>query len=819
MQLIWLCLLPAVAVLLLWGLLSKNKGTPMLWIARGFGLCFLSLLVCAFLGDRLQDYDIRFLFSDEGFITINEVCTDNNAVLVDGATENCDYVEIYNASMEDYSIAGWYLSDDPDHPLSERLTSTVVPAQGYVLIYLGGTADIRAESVDISLSKDGDYLSLCDLSGNVVDSVEIPALGEDQCYARVKDGGSKWSVCYSSPLLDNSTASEIFDETLSAPEFSVSGGFYSESFTLTLSIPYAGSIYYTDNGETPNLFSTKYNGAITIEASDSPSDATVIRAIAYNLRKTAQSSVATETYLVFTDDAGIFTDGVYTLSLTTDAANLYGYETGIFIEGVTYDRAVEEKGEEVSPFFDENWWQDWERSAYVSVFDPNGDEVLSQNVTMKTHGNTSLSKLAKSFNLYAEDGQTLAYDFFGFGEDTSIVVRNGASDSTTYIRDGFTQSLCTDRAVETQEYLLCAVYINGHFYGAMTLGEKYSQEYFAKVSGAAAEDITILKNGNLTHGSEKAAAEWNDLMEYASTHDLSDPDAYEYVCSQLDIDSFIDLVCINRYIGNWDSYPRNNTYWWKVEGGKWQLCLQDLDLAAGNIGDLREILEGGDEETDNPPEDTENDEPVEDATDDSSFVTSEDAIWTAEIDPFTVSVDITLWDSDLFSALIRNDTFRQKFVTAFLDIAQVNFDPDTVAERLSAVVEDFLPLWQYATGRDADEGTDAFAGITGYYEARFAYVTEYLKENFYLKGTLAPVTLESSENTGGSISLNTTTPDLSGGAKTYYYYTDYPVSLTAVPDEGYTFVCWLETGETDETIEVSFTSAGVTRTAVFAPAE
>ena len=52
------------------------------------------------------------------------------------------------------------------------------------------------------------------------------------------------------------------------------------------------------------------------------------------------------------------------------------------------------------------------------------------------------------------------------------------------------------------------------------------------------------------------------------------------------------------------------------------------------------------------------------------------------------------------------------------------------------------------------------------------------------------------------------------------YFTDYPVTVTAVPAEGYRFVGWQGDCESEETvIEVDVTGEGICLRAVFAPEE
>ena len=69
---------------------------------------------------------------------------------------------------------------------------------------------------------------------------------------------------------------------------------------------------------------------------------------------------------------------------------------------------------------------------------------------------------------------------------------------------------------------------------------------------------------------------------------------------------------------------------------------------------------------------------------------------------------------------------------------------------------------------------------------------------------------------GGIIQLNTTTPDLSDGSWTGKYYTDYSVTATAIPTDGYEFAGWSGSVTSDsDTIEAEVEVGGIVLEACF----
>ena len=108
----------------------------------------------------------------------------------------------------------------------------------------------------------------------------------------------------------------------------------------------------------------------------------------------------------------------------------------------------------------------------------------------------------------------------------------------------------------------------------------------------------------------------------------------------------------------------------------------------------------------------------------------------------------------------------------------------------------------------------------------------YFAKALGLSGEVGEVTLETacmtgvsydgavSDEAGGTVLLNTIAPDFEKGVWRGSYFTDYPVTVTAVPAEGYRFVGWQGDCESEETvIEADVTGEGICLRAVFAPEE
>ena len=139
-------------------------------------------------------------------VRINEVMTSNKTALSDSTGAYPDWIELINASGETVDITGWSLLDKASRTTYFSFPEYSLAPGETVLVYASGHFSSEAGSdfnAPFRLSSSGDTLMLSDSHSTVVESINIPALGANQSYAR-KDGG--WSVTSEyTPGLENTT--------------------------------------------------------------------------------------------------------------------------------------------------------------------------------------------------------------------------------------------------------------------------------------------------------------------------------------------------------------------------------------------------------------------------------------------------------------------------------------------------------------------------------------------------------------------------------------------------------------------------------------
>jgi hypothetical protein len=194
----------------------------------------------------------------------------------------------------------------------------------------------------------------------------------------------------------------------------------------------------------------------------------------------------------------------------------------------------------------------------------------------------------------------------------------------------------------------------------------------------------------------------------------------------------------------------------------------------------------------------------------------------------------------LMKNLLANEEFRQQFSVTFLDIINKNFAYSQVHDKLyemAKIYEAPMVNSYHRFNREeftADTFWENIAVLDEFYDKRPDYIIPYLAEAMGVPASTGQVTLqtaciEQGENMeqadglsseGGSIVLNTITPDLSSGEWSGTYLTAYPIEVTAVAADGYRFAGWWGSlSSEEETIQVGVPEDGVCLRAIFVKEE
>lgn len=386
----------------------------------------------------------------------------------------------------------------------------------------------------------------------------------------------------------------------------------------------------------------------------------------------------------------------------------------------------------------------------------------------------------KNFTLYArkEYGGSSNFDENIFPDVSSHKLTLRQGDANT-----FCQTLVRDRDIATQRYRCVSVFLNGEFWYQTSLLEKYDACYFEERYGIDRSNIVVNNQGGVGEGTEEDLALRREIDEFLASHDLAEQSAYEEFGKLVDLQSYIDFICANVYMDNMDFSESGNVIMWRsrengpgaYEDARWRWALYDLDAAGW--GDY--VYWGLDAQQEK-----------------NSF----------NLQPRFVERPVN--QQPIFQALKRNPDFCRQFVLTFMDLANTNFSYERVESRIEEYEQDLQ-----ASGGGADWDRKYYEE---FYGNRAGYITAYLGVEFGLTGSVEEVALSVDDPAGGTIVLNTIEPDLSAGAWSGVYYTDYPVTAQARPAPGYVFAGWEgETNSAESRIQVPVREGGISLRAVF----
>lgn len=684
--------------------------------------------------------------------------------------EELCYVSVTNEGSLIFNANQMYLSDEEEnlkkYPLGEI---TVSPGETWTVT--------AAYNHLIDFQENGHTeVFLADGQGKLLDHITVPVLAEEESYVRRKGETPAWQIRSNQPA---GPADEIPE-----PVFSRRGGYYDQPFDLELSAEAGSRIYYTLDGGNPGPETLLYGQPIRVEnrsgepnrfrsvpnvvtdwrdrqreINGEPVDkATVVRAVAVDSQGRT-SGIVTQTYFVGLDQYREKT----VVSIAADPEDFFG-EDGIYVTGKEYDAWYEANAEWISthPKREYDWiWEDepepnfmkrgdaWERSGNVELL--RGREELNQPAGFRISGSSSRDSFFKRLNVYAREA------YSGSSLFRSQIFEEKATHSFT-LRDGFLNafvpSLVAGRDLAVLQGIPTAVFLNGEYWGDCYLCEKYHDSFFASTYGVRESNVRFLKISRDSRMTEDERSLYeSEFTDFFREKDLADPKNYEDFCRRADVQSYIDFLCTNLYVNNEDMTDTQNILLWRVnepEGeqekdGRWRWGLYDMDLRWGEIREAQGV--GHDYEAN-----------------------------TFSVPIPHIFYGMSYADQPMYQALRRSQVFCRQFVLTFMDLANTVFEPEAVLERLAR--------WGVTGGEYAE-----------FFARRPEYIIPYLAEEFGLKGTLETVKVTVNFPEAGKVVLNTVTPDLSGGAWSGRYYTDYPISLEAKEEEGYSFVGWEIGGE------------------------
>ena len=371
--------------------------------------------------------------------------------------------------------------------------------------------------------------------------------------------------------------------------FSVPGGFYESSFSLSLEcLSSLHHVRYTTNGALPDATSLLYEQPLWLDESlyshsdiytirtcpenffylpDSVQHCIVIRAAVFDENDSCISKTKTQSYLI-RDLANIDTR-LPMLSICADSLDLFDYEQGIMVPGILFDST--------NPQHTGNYYQtgrEWERVVNVEYHDLSNDGI-NQTCGLRTHGNRARRYPQKGLKIYAREEygkKRFTYPFFEnslLNSFKHLVIKPYSSlYPYTGIQDYICSQTAIDMGLEAGLSRPVILFLNGEYWGIYFLQEKMDERYLEDHFDIDKEHCQIVGNWNglAKYGGQVNAygdnIEFANMMDWLETAYLGEESDYQHLCELIDIDNFIDC--------------------WKTDNGRWRGFFNDGDAALNN---------------------------------------------------------------------------------------------------------------------------------------------------------------------------------------------------------------------------------------------
>lgn len=521
---------------------------------------------------------------------------------------------------------------------------------------------------------------------------------------------------------------------------------------------------------------------------------TILRASAYSEATQEYSEVVSRSYFVEPNIQNRYTVPVISISLDND--KFYGYEDGIGVPGILFDNwRTDNPDAPINGFAPANYQlrgSSSEVEIHFNYFE-NGEEILNHNAGLRINGGYTRSYPNKSLRLYAKSkyGESNFRHNFFEGYDTNkfkrLILRNSGNDAgASFFRDVLAHKLTENLNFDIQESQPIVVFINGEYNGLRNIRERYDKKYFESVHDIPEDSLDFLEN--YLEVKEGDRVMYDEMMDFFTQNSFNDDIVYEEGVTYLDPINFTDYYATNIYVAN-DDWPGNNFLFFRhkttydanngeigVKDGRFRWILKDLDR--GFYLNMR--FENGYE--------------------------GNTLAWATEENQATL----------IIRRLLENEKFKQYFINRFADLLNTTFKED----RVLSIIENFEDLYS----PEIEENGRRWHGFTlmpsawqndvnrmkNFAVNRPTHQREHIIEKFDLDGVFDLVLNLSNEDHGfiqlNSININSTTDGIGTSAYPWLgeYFLNVPISLKAIPKEGYEFSHWSgASNSTDEEISLT----------------
>jgi len=669
------------------------------------------------------------IFIDHGVsqnIMINEFMADNTKTIKDDQGDYDDWVEIYNAGTSPADLGGMYFGNDPEKPAGWQIPDT---APGITTIKPGG-------HLVFWFDKD-------------------TAKGLLHVNLKIDKDGSRIILCgHDKKTIIDEVIFNVQKKDISygrIPDGSDKWRFMNNP-SPGKPCDDKGSV----KGTSPDpVFSHKegfYNNSIKLEISSPVKNTHIYYTIdgsnpeekgnmLYSEPIDLDSTTVIKTR-AFTDNyfpGKIITKTYFindssclpAVSLSITPGNLYDKKTGI----MTNPRA-----KDIKP-------------AWFEYYNTEGKKYLSMGLGIKPAGNASLSLPKKSFTLDSKKkygNSRIKYKFFDDRQADSfggLLLRTG--NIVSLLRSALICEVnrSLNNPVDMQAYKPVSMFLNGKYQGIYFLMERKGRDFININYGTKKVDI-IEKLGFVVAGDAK---DYTELISFIKNNDFTDDSVFNILRKKTDISNLTDFWIYEIYTSKGDSYGNIRCWKERSENGRWRWIGYDYDWWVGY-------------------------------NDTSLF-------------RHTISDKVEKYI--FLGKILENTGYRNTFINRMADMLNTVFLPENLDSITGSLIQGLgneikkdILRWNL---NNFDESLVlknheiSINSLKEFIDKRPSVLREQIITRFCLKGSYG-LTVSVSPESGGYIKINTI------GIRNYpwngIYFTGVPVTITAIPEEGWEFTGW-----------------------------
>ncbi|MDG2122830.1 MAG: CotH kinase family protein, partial [Verrucomicrobiales bacterium] len=342
-----------------------------------------------------------------------------------------------------------------------------------------------------------------------------------------------------------------------------------------------------------------------------------------------------------------------------------------------------------------------------------------------------------------------SYDAVGF--------RNGGDNwPNAMLRDPMSPSIVKGQMQnDVAFYQPVVLYLNGDYRGIHNARLRMGDSYFFNRYGIQPGGYDLLvKEHAPPSGSTQlvvkdgTADAYTSFEDFIENNDMADPTNYQNAIAQIDLDNFMDYCAMTDFVYE-SSWHHNQEFWReRKSGAKWRWNINDIDRGFNTSNVTSSLLDDLDDR------------------------------------------------HPIFTALIDNPGFVNRFVQRYAAHLSSTYHPDRIADIIQSLADEVEPeiqrhvdKWDDRGGFSVSRRNSEIAEIKEFAVDRTANVFDDMARILDVTSSTADLSLTISPPAAGKLSINGV-PMLPQYATTVELYQGIAFDLTAAAAPGYSFTGW-----------------------------